>query len=168
MSNKSNITIDKNKEIEIAIMYAEGNTINKIATMYGISYERVSRILKKKLISQIIKDRQEQIRKTIKRAYSKVDKRFIDLVDRYSNEALNEERIEKTPLKDLFSVLTSFSNRFENLQKYEIELKRLEIEREKLEIERERVKNKNVSENADNDFLKEFYESVKKNSSINK
>lgn len=148
-------------EIQLAIMFAEGYSKRELQDFFGITYERVNKTLKKKLVSMVIKDRQEQIRKTLFNAYTSVDKKFKEMVDIYTDEALLDDRIEKTPLRDLFSVLSNLSNRYENLQKYEIELQKLEIERQKLELEKLKYKkDEKKDSNGENGTFEKFFENI--------
>lgn len=166
MSNIKKSEKDKKKfsskdEIQLAIMFAEGYSKRELQDFFGITYERVNKTLKKKLVSMVIKDRQEQIRKTLFNAYTSVDKKFKEMVDIYTDEALLDERIEKTPLRDLFSVLSNLSNRYENLQKYEIELQKLEIERQKLELEKLKYKkDEKKDSNGENGTFEKFFENI--------
>lgn len=166
MSNIKKSEKDKKKfsskdEIQLAIMFAEGYSKRELQDFFGITYERVNKTLKKKLVSMVIKDRQEQIRKTLFNAYSSVDKKFKEMVDIYTDEALLDDRIEKTPLRDLFSVLSNLSNRYENLQKYEIELQKLEIERQKLELEKLKYKkDEKKDSNGENGTFEKFFENI--------
>ena len=166
MSNIKKSEKDKKKfsskdEIQLAIMFAEGYSKRELQDFFGITYERVNKTLKKKLVSMVIKDRQEQIRKTLFNAYSSVDKKFKEMVDIYTDEALLDDRIEKTPLRDLFSVLSNLSNRYENLQKYEIELQKLEIERQKLELEKLKYKkDEKKDSNGENGAFEKFFENI--------
>lgn len=154
--NKKDINI-----MEIAIMYAEGNTKKSICQHFNITNTKLNTILNKKLVKEIIKSRQEEIKKTLYRAYSKVDNKFVQMVETYINKALEEDTIDRTSIYALSNVMVNFANRFENIAKLDLEREKIALEREKLALQKQN--NDNVQENANKHLglLEQFYSEIK-------
>lgn len=152
------------EEFNILIDYANGKSATELEREYGISKKRLEYLLGTKKFGFILRERQKAIKNTIRRAFSRVDNKYIMLVDKYMDRLLDDERIDKTPLLALSSIIESLSNNYKKIaeirtldNKVLIESKKYELEKKKILLELETKYNLKEDGKKEIPIIEDFY-----------
>lgn len=152
------------EEFNILIDYANGKSASELEREYGIARKRLDYLVGTKKFGFILRERQKAIKNTIRRAFSRVDNKYIQLVDKYMDRLLDDERIDKTPLLALSSIIESLSNNYKKIAEIRtldnrviIESKKYELEKKKILLELETKYNLKEDGKKDIPIVEDFY-----------
>lgn len=156
------------KELKAIIDYANGYTYKEIEAKYGIDFDKMRYLIGTKRYSFIIKDRKKAIRNTIKKAFASVDTKYIELVNKYMDRLLDDERIDVTPLQALTNIIESLSNNYKKISEIKnienrirLENKRYELEKKQITLMLEQKYNIDETGKKETSIIESFYEQLK-------
>lgn len=160
-------SLNEEQKINILISLANGATLREIKEYYNVDRKVVYALMGIKKYNMIIKERQKAVENTINRAFSKVDDKYIQIVDKYMDRLLNDERIDKTSNTALASIIESLSMNYKRVaeikslsHKTKLEAKRYQIEKKQAELAMAQRYNIDKEGQA-NPIINDFYEQLK-------
>lgn len=128
------------EEYEIIKRHVNGDTDEELAKEYGVSIERIRKLIKSPIYKMVLKDRAKALSRVTKRAFGRHDQDYIDMVSMYFKRAMDPKVINKSGLGTLFSVLETVARRFENIERAELETKKAKMELLRLKMEIKQAK----------------------------
>lgn len=156
------------KELKAIIDYANGYTYKEIEAKYDIDFDKMRYLIGTKRYSFIIKDRKKAIRNTIKKAFASVDTKYIELVNKYMDRLLDDERIDVTPLQALTNIIESLSNNYKKISEIKnienrirLENKRYQLEKKQITLMLEQKYNIDETGKKETSIIESFYEQLK-------
>lgn len=160
-------SLTEEDKIQILIALANGATLEEIRANYNIDKKIVYTLMGIKKYNMIIKERKKAVANTVRRAFSKVDNKFITIVDKYMDRLLDEERIDKTSNPALASIIESISSNYKKIaeikvleHKTRLDAKRYQLEKKQAELMMA-TKYNNSEQGQDNSIIGDFYEQLK-------
>lgn len=151
------------KIIQSAIFRADGYSYTALTKIFKVPEKTIRKWLSSSISKTAMKERQREIRLIIQKVFSGIDKQFEELVNRYMQRLLDEDRIDKMGLMGLASIIDSMTNNYKkmhdmnnNFLKYRVERERLKLEKENAKLMRELKLGSNSEEN-DNSIIENFY-----------
>lgn len=156
----------KKTELNIIMDIASGYTMPEIMKKYNISLTKYNNIKRAPINRFIINERKRAIKQTVYRVFGKFDCDYELMVQKYMERLLEDERIDKTSLMALASIVDTFSNIYKKVaeidtmsKKQLLDLRRYKLEKQHYEILRKmKLGNEAVEDGGTpNSIIAEFY-----------
>lgn len=141
--------LSRQDELDITFNIAQGISKYEISKQYGITYNRIEKIIKKPLNKAYVRERIKAVINTSFRVFGKIDKQFERLVNHTMEQSIKECDKDKPSLSNLLYAMNSFSERYEKLSKLALENKKLDIEYKKLELESLKIKSQKLDSDSE-------------------
>lgn len=154
------------KQLQIVMDIASGLTATEIIKKYNITLEKYKEIKTSPINRFIIIERKKAIKQTVYRVFGKVDGKYEIMVNKYMERLLEDERIDKTSLMALVSIVNTFASIYKKVSEIDtlskkqiLDLKRYKLEKQHYEILRKMRIADNIpdSEGTPNSIIADFY-----------
>lgn len=152
--------------LQIIMDIASGQTAQETIKKYNITFEKYKKIKSAPINRFIISERKRAIRQTVYRVFGKIDVKYDLMVNKYMERLLEDERIDKTSLMALASIVETFASIYKKVSEIDtmskrqiLDLKRYKLEKQHYEILRKMKIADNMpdSEGTPNSIIAEFY-----------
>lgn len=157
------------KQIHMALDLASGMTSHEIKQKYKISEYDLLKLKKEPLFRLVIKERKQAIKQTVMRVFGKFDSDYELMVEKYMKRLLEDERIDKTSLMALASIVDTFASIYKKVSEIDtlskkqlLDLKRYKLEKQHFEILRKMKIGDNTpdGEGTPNSIIADFYQKL--------
>lgn len=157
------------KHMQIALDIASGMTSPDIIKKYKLTPYNFFKIKNNAMTKLVVKERQRAIKQTVFRVFGKFDSDYELMVGKYMQRLLEDERIDKTSLLALASIVETFANIYKKVSEIDVlskkqllDVRRYQLEKKHLEVLK-KMKLGDVSESSEGtskSIISEFYEKL--------
>lgn len=157
------------KHIRVALDLASGMTSVEVKHKYKIQPYELLKLKREPLFRLIIKERKLAIKQTVMRVFGKFDADYELMVEKYMKRLLEDERIDKTSLMALASIVDTFASIYKKVSEIDtlskkqlLDLKRYKLEKQHFEILRKMKIGDNISNDNEtpNSIIADFYKKL--------